>query len=295
MLDQLGDLVDRPAVLRRPRAPLRAVDRPEIAALVRPLVPDAHAVLLQIAHVGVAVQEPQQLVHDRLQMQLLGRQQRKAVVESRTASDGRTPTACPCPCGRASSRRGAARVPSDRDIGASVEPGLRDSKDGEVYPPRQPRGRRLSTASHRPSPELLRVGGGRPPKLRRGHCKFRSNARVEPCGDVSQDLGSVRRVAGGAARQKPAVSFCVCAAGTSSAMLQRMGGDRSFWLLFGGSGCLSASRFSPRQPASTCLRILRRSIPTLRSGYLPSLVSPAVDLAASSCAAPWLPCGASVA
>jgi hypothetical protein len=45
-----------------PGAPLPAVDRAELAALVGPLVPDRHAVLVQIAHVGVALQEPQQLV-----------------------------------------------------------------------------------------------------------------------------------------------------------------------------------------------------------------------------------------
>jgi len=36
-----------------------------------------HAVLLQIAHVGIPVQEPQQLVDDGPQVQLLGGQQRK--------------------------------------------------------------------------------------------------------------------------------------------------------------------------------------------------------------------------
>ena len=59
-------------------APLVAVDRAEIAVLVRPFVPDADAVFLQVAHVGVAADEPQQLVNDRGQMQPLGRHQRKA-------------------------------------------------------------------------------------------------------------------------------------------------------------------------------------------------------------------------
>ena len=58
-----------------------AVDRPEIAALVGPFVPDAHAVFVEIFDVGVAGQEPQQFVHDRFQVQLLGGEQREAVVE----------------------------------------------------------------------------------------------------------------------------------------------------------------------------------------------------------------------
>ena len=55
-----------------------AVDRAELAALVRPFVPDAHAVIVEILDVGVAGEEPEQLVDDRLEVQLLGRQQRKA-------------------------------------------------------------------------------------------------------------------------------------------------------------------------------------------------------------------------
>src|SRR5438270_13604891 len=62
-------------------APLVAVHRAELAVLVGPLVPDRHAALLQPAHVGVAAQEPQQLVDDRLQVQLLGGEQREAVLE----------------------------------------------------------------------------------------------------------------------------------------------------------------------------------------------------------------------
>ena len=58
-----------------------AVDRPEVAALVGPFVPDAHAVLVEIFDVGVAGQEPEQLVDDRLQVQLLGGEQREAVGE----------------------------------------------------------------------------------------------------------------------------------------------------------------------------------------------------------------------
>ena len=67
----------------RPGAPLLAVDRAQFAVRVRPFVPDADAVLLQPAHVGVAAQEPQQLVDDGLQVQLLGGDQRKASARSK--------------------------------------------------------------------------------------------------------------------------------------------------------------------------------------------------------------------
>ena len=47
--DDLCDLVDVVAAGRRPAAPLHAVDRPEVAVLAGPLVPDRDAVLLQPA------------------------------------------------------------------------------------------------------------------------------------------------------------------------------------------------------------------------------------------------------
>src|SRR6185436_10812015 len=66
---------------RSPVPPLVAVHRAELAVLVRPFVPDRHAALLQPAHVGVAAQEPEQLVEDRLHVQLLGGEQRKALAQ----------------------------------------------------------------------------------------------------------------------------------------------------------------------------------------------------------------------
>jgi hypothetical protein len=67
------------AVRRLPVAPLLAIDRAELARLIGPFVPDAHPLILQPAHVGVAAQEPQQLDDDRAQVQLLGGQHRKAL------------------------------------------------------------------------------------------------------------------------------------------------------------------------------------------------------------------------
>ena len=56
------DLIVLNAIGSDPAAPLLAVDRAKVAVLIGPLVPNPHAVLLQIAHVGVAFQEPKQLV-----------------------------------------------------------------------------------------------------------------------------------------------------------------------------------------------------------------------------------------
>ena len=54
---------------------------PQFAVLVGPLIPDADTVVLQIFYVGVALQEPEQFVDDRLQMEFLRGQQGKPVVE----------------------------------------------------------------------------------------------------------------------------------------------------------------------------------------------------------------------
>ena len=78
-LDQVGDLVDLAPIRRWPAAPLAAIDRAEISIVVRPFVPDLDAALLQPAHICLATYEPQQLINDGLEMQLLGRQQRKAL------------------------------------------------------------------------------------------------------------------------------------------------------------------------------------------------------------------------
>ena len=86
-----------------------AIDRPEIAVLVRPLVPDLDAALLQPAHIGLAAQEPQQLIDHRFEVDLLGRDQRKALRAGRTASGGRKSSACRCRSGRAGRRRFRAR------------------------------------------------------------------------------------------------------------------------------------------------------------------------------------------
>ena len=75
--DHLIDLMNRTAVGTPPIGPLGTVHAPQITIRIGPLVPNAHPVLLQPAHVGVAPEEPEQLVGDTLEVDLLGRDQRK--------------------------------------------------------------------------------------------------------------------------------------------------------------------------------------------------------------------------
>ena len=81
VFDQTRDLIVVPPVRPLPRAPLPAVDRTELAVRVRPFVPDTNAVLPQVRGVGVAAQEPEQLVHDRADVELLGGEEREALAQ----------------------------------------------------------------------------------------------------------------------------------------------------------------------------------------------------------------------
>ena len=82
-LDEILYLIDFLAVRCAPVTPLIAVDRPELAVLVGPFIPDGHAALLQPVHVGVAAQEPEELIEDGLQMQLLRGEEGEAVLEAK--------------------------------------------------------------------------------------------------------------------------------------------------------------------------------------------------------------------
>ena len=57
------------------------IDGTEFSVLVGPLIPDAYTVLLEVFHVGVALEEPEQFVDDRLQVELLRGEQGETVVE----------------------------------------------------------------------------------------------------------------------------------------------------------------------------------------------------------------------
>src|SRR5262249_40034940 len=79
--DDARHLVDGPTVRPRPRTPLPAVHRPEVAMFIGPFVPDRHPMIVEILDIGIAGEEPEQLVDDRLEVELLGRRQRKAQAE----------------------------------------------------------------------------------------------------------------------------------------------------------------------------------------------------------------------
>ena len=74
---RFAHLIDKAAIGGLPTAPLLAVHRAELAMFIGPFVPDAHAVAREVRGVGVPAQEPQQLVHHRGQVDLLGGDQRK--------------------------------------------------------------------------------------------------------------------------------------------------------------------------------------------------------------------------
>lgn len=79
ILDDAGDLIDGASLRGAPIAPLRAVDRPEVAVRIGPLVPDRDAVFLEVADVGVTLEEPEQLVNNGAEVQLLGGEQGKSL------------------------------------------------------------------------------------------------------------------------------------------------------------------------------------------------------------------------
>ena len=124
LVEQRADLVDVPAVRGGPRAPLHAVDRAELAVGAGPLVPDAHAVLVQPADVGLAAQEPEQLVGDRAEVHALGGDQREAGAPGRSAAGGRRPIGCRCRCGRPCACRVSRTCRSRSSYWVSI-PGMR--------------------------------------------------------------------------------------------------------------------------------------------------------------------------
>src|SRR5262249_24541023 len=80
-IDDIGDLIDAAAIGGRPRAPLMPIDPSGIAVGVGPFIPNAHAMLGEVFDIGIAAQEPEQLVDDRFDVQLLCGQQWKAALK----------------------------------------------------------------------------------------------------------------------------------------------------------------------------------------------------------------------
>ena len=80
--DDIVNLVDAPAIGRAPVGPLRTIHAAQIAGFfVGPFIPDAHAVVVEPFDVGIAAQEPEQFINDRLGMHLLGGEQREGVAQ----------------------------------------------------------------------------------------------------------------------------------------------------------------------------------------------------------------------
>src|SRR5690606_24755303 len=79
--NRFADLVNCLSFRGRPTSPLLAINRSEIPVFIRPFIPYAHAVLVQIANVCIPLQEPQEFINDRLQMQLFGCAQRKSFTQ----------------------------------------------------------------------------------------------------------------------------------------------------------------------------------------------------------------------
>ncbi len=77
----LSNLIDTPAIGRDPRPPLLAVDGAELAIIVGPFIPNCDLVLVEITNIRFSAQKPEQLVNDRPQVELLGREQRKALAQ----------------------------------------------------------------------------------------------------------------------------------------------------------------------------------------------------------------------
>ncbi len=83
-IHHLGYLVDSTPFIIGPRAPLRTIEWPKLAIFVSPLVPDSHAIFLQELHVGVARKEPEKLVDDGFQMELLRGEQGETLAHRET-------------------------------------------------------------------------------------------------------------------------------------------------------------------------------------------------------------------
>ena len=113
-VNQLADLVDQATIRGFPAPPLLAIHRPEITIFIGPFIPDADAVFFQVGNVGVALQKPEQFMHDRLQVQLLGGHHREAIGQIKTGLPAEN---------RASSCAGAVRfvVPRIKDVAHQVE------------------------------------------------------------------------------------------------------------------------------------------------------------------------------
>ena len=75
------DLINATAVPCGPGAPLRTIERAQIAVLSRPFIPDADAVFTEPLGVGIATQKPNQFIDDTFKVNALGRENRKSLLQ----------------------------------------------------------------------------------------------------------------------------------------------------------------------------------------------------------------------
>ena len=80
-VDEFGNLVDGGTVFFRPRAPLLPVNRAEVAIFVRPFIPDADFVFLEVGNVGVSFEKPEKFVNNRTQMEFFGGETGESLAE----------------------------------------------------------------------------------------------------------------------------------------------------------------------------------------------------------------------
>ncbi len=81
LLEHEPDLIHGLPVGAWPGTPLVSVNRTQFAVFISPFVPDTHAVVFQVADVGVTLQEPEQLVNDGAQVHFFGGDQGKSLAE----------------------------------------------------------------------------------------------------------------------------------------------------------------------------------------------------------------------
>ncbi len=80
-VDDLLNLVNMTAIGSGPAAPLHAVNGAKVTVFAGPFVPDRHVAFFQPVVVARACQEPQQLLNDGPQVNLLGGHQRESFVQ----------------------------------------------------------------------------------------------------------------------------------------------------------------------------------------------------------------------
>jgi hypothetical protein len=81
LVDDLIELMNRPAFRRAPVTSLGSVDTTEVTVSIGPFIPDANAVFVEIRCIRVSANKPQQLINHGPQVNLLGRQEWEAVIQ----------------------------------------------------------------------------------------------------------------------------------------------------------------------------------------------------------------------